>query len=309
MRIDGVKITTRRIIIFVFMLAFGINLYFLVFSIYSDPQFNDREGLRPREGVSIGRNENINLGDIDFYIVNTRDTDSIEIRFHAKFLDPNSIGKIGIYFPYKVDMISNSSGWEKADIDSGTAFMKKYSCDKGKYCNTFFNEQPIFTLTPEHSKFDSKNRYKHGIKVTFDHTVPPDADGFFRDYNLQDNHPLEFRYDDSVQRQATIIIPEEADNIHPIPIPSPGVFHNPGIDYSNTQLDWHLITDNHAFFVDYEMPNERKQFETSRLYITLTGITISVIMGSFGIALAIERSIKKSLFKKLKWPNDHNEEK
>ena len=298
------KITTREIIVLIFIIAFVINLYFLIFSIYSDPQFNEREGIRPREGISIVHNDNMNLNNIAFYIVNTRETDLIEVRFYAKFLDPTSIGKVGIYFPYKIDLTSDSSGWEKAEIDSGTAFMKKYSCSEEVFCIIDFDEQHIFTLTPKNSKFDSKNRYNHGIKVKFDHTVPSDADDFFRDYNPKDNDPLKFRYDASTKRQATVIIPEKADTLHPVPIPDPDVFHNSGNDYSNTQLDWHLIKESHAFFIDYEMPNERKQFQTSQLYITLTGIIMGIIIGLFGITLAIVSSKRKQIIDKLKWPTE-----
>lgn len=303
------KITTRGIIVPIFIIAIVINLGLLIFSIYSDPQFYERDGIRPGDGISIGHNDNVDLSNIAFYIVNTRETDSIEVRLVAKFLEPTAIGKVGIYFPYEVDLNSDELGWEKAEIESGTVFMKKYSCSEETFCITDFDEQPIFTLTPKNSKFDSKSRYNHGIKVKFDHTIPSDADNFFRDYNLQDNFPLEFSYDDSVKRRVTVIIPEKADNIHPIPIPDPDVFHNRGNDYSNTQLDWRLFKESHAFFVDYEIPDERKQFQTSQLYITLTGISMGIIIGLFGITLAILSSNRKTISSILKWPTKLEKEK
>lgn len=276
-------------------IAFGIALSVLVIGILLDPVLNERDGLRPRAGISIGHNEAIQMDRIEFFIVNTRDTDSIELRYDAKFLDTYTVGKIGIYFPYKVEMTTDSTGWEKVDVDFGTAFMKKYVCKEDESCTIDLDEHPIFELKPESSKFDTKTRYKHGIKVKFDSALPSGVDEFFRDYNMQ-NFPLKFWYDDSTDRQVSIIIPRFADNIHPIPMGEPDIFHNPGLDYSNNRLDWDLYKNDQAFFLDYEIPDERKNFETSKLVITVSGIFIGIIIGSLGIVHAITSKDKDEDF-------------
>jgi hypothetical protein len=279
------EITTKRINI-LFVIAFVVVLYFFFNSYFLDPQFNDRDGQRPREGISIGRNDSMNITRFEFYIVNARETDSIELRYSADFLEPDGVGKVGIFFPYKVKMITNSTGWDGKYVESGTVFMKKYTCNKEIYCKRNFFEQPQFEIIHEKTKFDSKNRYKHVIKVAIDNTVEREPDDFFREYNLK-SYPLDFGYNDSTIRQFTIIIPEEADSIHPLPIPDPDVFHNSGNDYGNAQLDWHLSKDSHAFFIDYEMPDERKKFEDSQLGLTVTGILMGIIVGGYGTAYAL----------------------
>lgn len=262
-----------------------VTLFILVIGVFSDPVFDERDGLRPREGISIGHNEAIQMEKIEFYIVNSRVTDTIELRYNPRYLDHSTIGKVGVYFPYKVEMITNMTGWEKADVDSGTAFMKKYTCDENS-CLTDYDEQPIFKLKPENSKFDTKTRYKHVVKIKIDDTEPPGADEFFRDYNLK-NYPLKFSYDNSTIRQVSIIIPRIADNIHPIPMGEPDIFHNRGIDYSNNKIFWNLFKNDHAFFLDYEIPNERQDFETSKLLVTMSGIAMSIVIGSLGIAISL----------------------
>ncbi len=271
-----------------FAIALVLTFIILVISIFLDPVFDERDGLRPREGISIGHNEAIQMDKIEFYIINTRDIDSIELRYDMRFNNTFTIGKVAIYFPYSVEMITNMTGWEKVNVDSGTAFMKKYTCNENEYCKFFYNEQPKFELKPELSKFDTKNRFKHGIKVKFDSAEPPNADEFFRDYNMRDN-PLQFWYDNSTIRQVSIVIPRSADNIHPIPMGEPNIFHNRGIDYSNNRIEWNLYKNDHAFFLDYEIPNERANFETSKLLITISGIVFGIIIGSLGVALTLSR--------------------
>lgn len=269
---------------------FGITAFatlsILAYGVFLDPVFDERDGLRPREGISIGHNEAIRMDKIDFYIINTRETDFIELRYNPVYLDQSLIGKVGVYFPYKVEMISNMTGWEKAFVDAGTAFMKKYACNGTESCRINYDEQLGFKLEPENSKFDKKTRFKHGIKVEFDSSKPPGADNFFRDDNLR-NDPLKFSYDDSTTRQVSIIIPREADNIHLIPMGEPDVFYNRGVDYGNNRIFWELYKNDHAFFLDYEMPNERQNFESSKLLITMSGIVLGIIIGSTGIAVTL----------------------
>lgn len=261
------------------------TLSILIYAVSLDPVYDQRDGLRPREGISIGHNDEIHMTDIKFYFINTRDTDSIELRYNMEYLEHSAPGKVGIYFPYSIEITSNSTGWERVEVDSGTAFMKKYECDEEEYCKSHFNEQPIFTLTPEYSKFDTKNRHIHGIKIGIDNTDPPDADRFFRENNMRD-FPLTFSYDDSTNREVTIVIPRTSDNIHPIPDGEPGIFHNSGIDYSNNRISWTLDKNEHAFFLDYEMPNERASFEASKVLMTLSGIVLGMLIGAAGIAIA-----------------------
>lgn len=276
-----------------FTISLFTTFVILVYGVYLDPVFEQREGLRPREGISLGYSDQIQMDDISLYIINTRETDSIELRYNARYLDPSIPGKIGVYFPYSLKMITNTTDWEAIELDSGTAFMKKYSCDENSYCKTNFNEQPIFELIPEFSKFDTKNRHNHGIKVGFDSAEPPESDEFFRDFNMR-NDPLNFWYDDSTNRQLSIIIPRTSDNIHPIPGGEPGIFHNRGIDYSNNRITWKLSENDHAFFLDYEMPKERENFETSKLLITMSGIVIGMLIGAIGIAMTFFQK-KKTL--------------
>jgi len=295
------KINLRIVIIIIFSIAFFTTLYFLITNIYSESQLNDREQLRPREGISIGHNDNMRIDGIEMHIVNTRDTDSITVRIDSTFLNSENNGTIGIYFPYNIKIKTNDSGFERAEFESdSTAFLKKYSCNEKEYCKTNYFEEYVFELIPEKSKFDSKNGYNHGIKIKIDHVIPNEVDEFFREYDMKKN-PLRMSFDDSVKRQLTIIIPENADSIHPIPIPDADIFHNRGIDYSNTQLDWHIMKESQAFFVDYEMPEERKQAEMVKTNITLTGIIIGVIVGLFGIALAIESTKKKSTMRDVEY--------
>lgn len=86
----------------------------------------------------------MDLNNIAFYVVNTRDTGSIEMRYQARLLEPNAIGTVGIYFPYKMDMITNSTGWQKLETDSETAFMKKYACINKTICRIDFFEELAF---------------------------------------------------------------------------------------------------------------------------------------------------------------------
>lgn len=290
------KITIRRVIIIIFVIAFSVNLYVLVTNVYSESQFIERDNLRPREGITVGHNDNFRMEEIAFYIINTEPTDSIMMRIGSTFLNTESEGKIGIYFPYNVKMKSDSSDWEIKSIEKGTAFLKKYSCNKEEYCITNYYEEYEFELVPENTKFDSKKGFKHGIKIKLDHVVPYEVDKFFREYNMRDD-PLITSFNDTVKRQLTIIIPENVDSIHPIPIPDPDIFHNRGIDYSNTQLDWHVLKESQAFFVDYEIPEERKQLGITQANISLTGILMGVIVGLFGIALAIESTGKQPRIK------------
>jgi hypothetical protein len=283
------KFLILTLIIAFFILEYGITL---------NPIWNTRDDLRPREGISIGHNDPVQINKIDFFIINTRDTDSIELRYTARYLDHSTIGKVGIYFPYHVDMTTNSTGWEKTDVGLGTAFMKIYACNQNDYCRTDFDEQPIFTLNPEHTKFDSKNIYQHGIKIKFNDVVPTKADEFFRSYNMQDD-PLSFTYGNSTKRQASIVIPRTADHIHPIPMAEPDVFHNGGNDYSNNRLYWNLHNNDPAFFLDYEMPDERTNYDHSQLLITMSGIVMGIIVGVLGISASLFNKTDKDTHYKI----------
>lgn len=295
------KINTKTLIFIIFGIAFGITLLFLIINVYNDPQIEQRDRLRSRDGISMGHNHNMQINEMAFYIINTHSTDSIILRYNATLMNPEDAGKIGIFFPYNMDLISDKSDWEEMSFDTGTAFLKKYSCTSNEYCKNNYFEEYEFQLIPETSKFDSKNGYKHGIKIKVDHVIPNDVDEFFREFNMAENNPLIMTYDAAVKRQITIIVLEDADNIHPIPIPDPDIFHNRGLDYSNTQLDWHILKESQSYFVDYELPDERKQFDNAQTNISLIGIVMGIIVGLFGIALAIESTKKKQTIRDVKY--------
>ncbi|MDH3278283.1 MAG: hypothetical protein OEM21_09325 [Nitrosopumilus sp.] len=266
--------------------ALIIVFFILVLAIITHPVFSSRDDLRTRDGISIGHNDVIKIHNIDFLIVNTRDTDSIELRYSGISLNSSAVGTVGIYFPYKVKMITNDTDWEQREVESGTAFMKKYICEKNEDCFINFDEQPIFKLSPEHTKFDSKNLYQHGIKIKLDDVVPSKANDFFRENQIKNNY-LKFTFDNSTKREVSIIIPRTADHIHPIPMAEPDIFHNPGQDYSNNRLFWNLYKNNHAFFLDYEMPDERSNYDFHQLLITMSGIFVGIIIGAMGISATI----------------------
>lgn len=44
-------------VVLIFIIAIIVDLIFLIISITMDPQFDEREGMRPTEGISIGHDK------------------------------------------------------------------------------------------------------------------------------------------------------------------------------------------------------------------------------------------------------------
>jgi len=240
----------------------------------------DREGLRPREGISITHSEHIHLDTISFYVVTTRELHFIDVWYFPGFIQDNTKpGIVAVVFPYEGTLSPDTPEWESANFNTTSAFVKKYSCSVSNPC--FSGNDPERLTFVLDSKIDAKDQYRHGIKVKFDSTISEPAFSFFYNSTFKDDR-LHSSYDNSTTRQATIILDETADYIHPIPIPEPDVFHNSAVDYSNTQLDWHLTKQSYSFFVNYEIPAERIQYETTQFQITIASITIGMI--SIGVA-------------------------
>lgn len=246
----------------------------------------ETEGARPRDGITLVHSKHIDVSSTQFYFVTTRNQDFIEVRFSTNPNDNNPrSAMVGIYFPYKVELnmtynekYTDFATWYKEEYgEHSTIFVKNYSCNNVNECDLWEDNQVQFIL-PLNLKFDSQNVYRHSIKVKFDSPGGKGLDVFGR---FEDSHNLEYGFSNDTKGQATIIIDEKADNIHTLPIPEPGIFHNSYNDYSNTQLDWILIENEHTFFVDFEMPDERQKFELAQIRITVVGI----VVGISGIAI------------------------
>ena len=250
------------------------------------------EGARPRDGISVTHSSHIDINSMVFYVITTRDPNLIEVRFYT---NPNvntlKPGIVGIYFPYKVELdkeyntkYTDFTNWYKDDsYKHGTAFVRNFTCNDKNECNLYQDVQVRFILNPE-VKFDSKNIYRHSIKMKFDDTVG-EARDFFEKF--EDSRNLEYRIHENSTRQATIIIPENAERIHTIPLPDPDIFHNSGADYSNLQLDWRLTKDTHVFFVDFEISDERINFEKRQYDISATSIIVGVPLALLAIVIPI----------------------
>lgn len=281
-------------------ITLGVGLLFSLVIPYMI-SLQDREGARPRDGIVVVRSNHIDINSMSFYVV-TRDEHYIEVRMSTSpNISPLKEGILGIYFPYKVeldrehmaDFVDYTNWIENNDYEYGTAFVRNFPCVDKTECNLYANDQVVFNLKPN-EKFDSKNIFRHNIKLKFDNTAGEPRDFF---HEFEDSRNLNYTIDTSSQIQATVIIPEIADNLHTLPIPEPDMFHNSGYDYSNTQLNWPITKKEHVFFVDYEMPDERKTFEIQQIIITAIGVGLGLT--------AIPISIY-SLKKKVRFLNHKN---
>jgi len=253
----------------------------------------EKEGARPRDGITIGHSNFLTIDSMSMYVVTTRDPNLIELRLNVI---PNTQttenGMVGIYFPYKVELdrnhmakLVNYTNWYEEEYQQGTAFVRYLPCENNPDCNYWINDQVKFYLEPEQT-FDSINTYTHSVKLRFDNTVSKSRDFFER---FEEYSKINFEIENVSKRQVTLIIDETAERIHTLPFPEPDMFHNEGLDYSNTQLHWKLTKSDHSFFVDYEMPDERQTFQTEQTKITAAGIAI----GLSGIGLSIFARTKK----------------
>ena len=96
----------------------------------------EKEGVRPKDGISVIHSDHIDVDNIAFYFVTTRDPNLIELRFHT---NPNQYiiksAMIAIYFPYEVtlDRTYNTkyvdySTWYEEDYGNGKMFVKQLIC-------------------------------------------------------------------------------------------------------------------------------------------------------------------------------------
>lgn len=257
----------------------------------------EREGARPRDGITVVHSEHIDIGSMEFYFITTRDPNLIELRFNTS---PNqNIVKpaiLGIYFPYKVNLDKtyntknvDYSSWYEEEFDNGKIFIKQLSCQSQDNCDLSENDQVKFILDPEIT-FDSLNIYRHNVKIKFDN---PGGKGYDVFGKFEDSRNLAYGFTNFTGASATIIIPENADNIHTLPAPEPGIFHNSANDYSNTQLDWSLTKNEHAFFVDYQMPDERQNFEFSQ---SMTA-GVAILLGLVGISASFFYGVSRNITK------------
>ena len=136
--------------------------------------FEEREGARPRDGITVTHSEHIDVGSMEFFFVTTRDPNSIEMRFHT-YPNQNIVkpAMIGIYFPYKLDLDETYNSkyvdyttWYKEEFEHGTVFVKQLSCPNRDECDLFESDQVKFLLPPDLT-FDSQNNYRHSIKIKF----------------------------------------------------------------------------------------------------------------------------------------------
>lgn len=273
-----------------FFIGLSIILAISLVYVIVEPLFTtvqEKEGVRPKDGISVTYSDHIDVNSMAFYFVTTRDPNLIELRFNThRDQDVKQPGMVAIYFPYNVtlDKSYNSkyvdySTWHEEDYLNGKIFVKYLDCPSEDDCNLNSDDQIQFTLEPG-STFDSLNTFRHSVKIKFDN---PGGKGYEVIKQFEDSRNLVYGFDEIDRASSTIIIDEKADNIHTLPASEPGIFHNSGNDYSNTQLDWKLEKSEHVFFVDYDMPDERQAYETRQNTMTTT----SIILGLSGIAISI----------------------
>jgi len=240
------------------------------------------EGVRPRDGISLVHSDHIDISSISYYVITTREPNFIEVRFNTKPHDTDiKPGIVGIYFPYDLELNKNHmvefndySNWHERKFEYGTAFVKNYTCSSVEDDCSLWSDPQVQFILNENEKFTSKNSFNNNIRMLIDSSVS-DARDFFLEF--EDSRNLTFNFDPSTRAQLTIIIPEKSDKISPIPDPEPSIFHNRGLDYSNTQLNWKLSKNDHTFLVDFENPEKRKIVKAQNAQITLLGIVIPVL--------------------------------
>lgn len=291
--------------------VFGITLM-VAFVVPYAITFEEREGVRPRDGITVVRSEHIEIDSLEFYFITTRDPNLIEVRLNTSpdqdFLFKHGYqallkpGIVGIYFPYDVtlDMDYNPasidfSTWYSEPYGNGVVFVKQISCQSQSDCHLSENDQVRFIMQPN-KKFDSQSIYRHSIKIKFEHPGGK-AINIFGKF---DSSSIVYGFVNFTKAHATIIIPEIANHINTIPNPEPGIFHNSGNDYSNTQLNWPLIKKEHTFFVDYEMPDERKEFEQSQVTITIVGIVLGSSVGVASMLYSRRQENKRKFMERQK---------
>lgn len=286
--------------------VFGITLA-VAFVVPYAVTFEEREGARPRDGITVVRSEHIEIDSLEFYFIATLDPNLIEVRLNTlpdqEFLFEQGYeallkpGIIGIYFPYDVTLDTDYnpasidfSTWYSEPNGNGVVFVKQIPCQSKSDCYLSENDQVRFIMEPG-TKFDSQSIYRHSVKIKFDHPGGKAIDVFGK----FDSGTLVYGFINFTNAHATIIVPETANHINTLPNPEPGMFHNSGNDYSNTQLDWPLGKNEHTFFVDYEMPDERKEFEQSQVTITIVGIVLGSSVGVVSILYAKIQENKRRL--------------
>lgn len=310
-------------------IAFGITLLVGFVIPYVIP-FEEREGARPRDWITVVRSEHIEINSLEIYFITTRDPNLIEMRLTTghdqDFLFEHGSeallksGIVGIYFPYDVilDRSYNHSSvdfstWHSEPSGNGVVFVKQILCQPDGDCYLSDSDQVKFLMKPD-IKFDSQSNYRHSVKIKFDHPGGKAVDVFSK---FEDSRNLVYGFINFTKAHATIIIPETANHINTLPSPEPGMFHNSGNDYSNTQLDWPLGKNDHTFFVDYEIPSERKEFEQSQVTITIVGIVLGSSVGVISILYSknqehkrkeSEREKIEKIQSKIKWTLDYIQE-
>ncbi|WP_268543671.1 hypothetical protein [Candidatus Nitrosotenuis cloacae] len=270
-----------------------IGLTFVIVSQYFTAD-EKREGVRPREGITVVHSDNINV-DMNFYFVAAKEPNRIFVRIStspiANTLPRESM--VGIYFPYPVkinhdyDPKHDHGDWDKQSQGYVTMFAKQIPCKNWDDCKLVGNDEIEFILD-QNMRFDSKDAYRHGIKIKFENAGNVGTDFFSQ---FQKNGSLVWGVE-STDIRTTTIIPANAQQIHTLPMSQPDVFHNGANDYSNTQLDWTVTKDTHSFFVDYELPEERIAFEEKQNMITALGLVIGVL--GIPISIIYGRNMKES---------------